>query len=115
MYFRLTYPSTIVHDRLDKFSTGTDHCIVDLSWDLDLLAGDVGHLVLDLLDLGHGLVDVGLLAGDGDHVALRAGVREVDLGVGLVTNSADVCPTLSDNILVELLEDGNFHLYKRTI
>ena len=60
--------------------------IVNLCWNLYLLAGDV--LVLSLY---HGLVHVEFLFRDDDgHVAREARVLEVDLGVCLVGNSPDV-------------------------
>ena len=72
--------AAVVHDGLDDFSSGPDDGVVDVCGNLDLDAHHVGLLLLDLLDLVPGLLHIGLLASDGDHVRVGASLRQIDLG-----------------------------------
>ena len=98
-----TYPSTFRQGGLDELASSSNDGVVDLGRNLDLL-GDVSQLTLDLLNLGHDLGHILLLASDGDHV-VRATVRQVNLGICFISDPSNVSSTLANDKLVELLED----------
>merc|ERR1719370_645632 len=102
--------AALAHYALDQLASCPDHGVVNLGGDHDLLGDDVRHLALDLLDRLHCLHHVLLLAGDGDHVAVRGGVREVDASVCLISDPPDVGASLANDKLVELLEDWHLRL-----
>ena len=102
--------ATLAHDALDQLATCADHGVVNLGRNHDLLGDDVRHLALDLLDRLHCLHHVLLLAGNGDHVTVCGGIWEVDASVSLVSDPPDVGTALSNDKLVELLEDWHLCL-----
>merc|ERR1719268_549381 len=79
-------------------ASGPDDGVVDVGRNLDL---DAHHISLLLISL---------LASDGDHVGVGASLRQIDLGVGVLPDLVDSCSSLSNDELVELLEDVNLDL-----
>ena len=69
-----------MNDGLDDFASGPDDGVVDVGGNLDLNAHHIGLLLLDLLHFVPGLLHIGLLASDGDHVRVRATLWQVNLG-----------------------------------
>ena len=100
-----TYPSTFRHGGLDELASSSNDGVVDLGRNLDLRGGDVSHPTLDLLNLGDSISHILLLASNGDHVAVSATVRQVNLGICFISDPSNVSSTLANDKLVELLED----------
>ena len=73
---------------------------------LNLLGVDAGHLLLDLLNLGHSLGHNILPTSNCDHVA----VRWANLDISFISDPPDVGASLANDELVGLLDDEDLYL-----
>lgn len=84
------HAAAVFHDGMDQFALSTDKRIVELRVDGDFLADDIRQLVLDAFDLFARPFDVLGLAGDGDAIAFVAFGRQIDFGVGVLSDFTNI-------------------------
>lgn len=63
--------------------------------------------VLDLVQLSNSLLDISLLSSHSDTLLSRITIRKIDSGRSFFSDLSDCSSSFADDVLVELLEDGN--------